>query len=311
MSRDTVLVTGAAGFIGSHLVDRLAERFQVVAVDNLQTGDARNLAPAREAVRFVKLDVNDRPGIKFLFSKNNFRFVFHYAATVGVEFTLAQPLKVLDDIDGARNLLELARLAGVERVFYASSSEVYGEPVDAVQHEDRTPLNSRLPYAVVKNLIEAYLRSYRSEYGLRYTIFLIFNTFGPRQSDAFVMTRFIRQVLAGEPLTVNGDGRQSRKLNYVGNKVAAVPAAIDTPASIDQVINIGAGYEISIQSLAERVITTVGSLSTIVHLPARTEGDMTRRQLDTGRLRQMLGDLPWVEFDDGLARTVDWFRQRG
>ncbi|MGE0744771.1 MAG: NAD-dependent epimerase/dehydratase family protein [Rhodospirillales bacterium] len=310
MSRDTVLVTGGAGFIGSHLADMLAERFDVVVADNLQTGDRRNLA-AGPGRRFVELDVNERPAIEFLFAKHDFRFVFHYAATVGVEYTLSHPLKVLGDIDGARNILELSRLASVERVFFASSSEVYGEPVDAVQHEDRTPLNSRLPYAVVKNLIEAYLRSYQSAYGLDYTIFRIFNTFGPRQSDAFVMTRFIRQALAGQPVTVIGDGAQSRTFNYVGNKVAAVRAAIDSPAAANQVINLGAGDEMSIRALAEKVVAAAGSASPIVHLPARAEGDMRRRQPDVGRLRQMLGTDGWTGFDDGLARTVAWFRDRG
>ena len=156
-----ILVTGGAGFIGSSLSEYLLNNTdsEVVVVDNYLTGKQQNL-PVSDKFRFIKADVNDLNDIASIFQTFGFDYVFHYAAVVGVKRTLDNPVLVLHDLQGIRNVLSLCKNTGVKRVFYASSSEVYGEPVHLPQHEHTTPLNSRLPYAVVKNAGESFCRSY-------------------------------------------------------------------------------------------------------------------------------------------------------
>ena len=205
-----ILITGGAGFIGSSLAEYLLNKTesQVVVVDNYLTGRQQNL-PTSDRFRFIKADANDFNDIASIFQTFGFDYVFHYAAVVGVKRTLENPVLVLDDLQGIRNVLKLCKNTGVKRVFYASSSEVYGEPVHLPQHEHNTPLNSRLPYAVVKNAGESFCRSYFQEFGLEYTIFRFFNTYGPKQSPDFVVSRFINAALEHKPITIYGDGQQT------------------------------------------------------------------------------------------------------
>ena len=213
-----ILVTGGAGFIGSRLVDRLLknENYYVVVADNLSTGNRRKL-PANSTPRFkfIHCDVNDYQSIALVMQSYHFDYVFHYAAMVGVQRTQQHPLQVLEDITGISNVCKLCRVTGVKRLFFSSSSEVYGEPFEIPQRVDTTPLNSRVPYAVVKNVGEAYLRSYYQQYGLEYSIFRFFNTYGPRQSHDFVMSRFIISALRNEDITIYGDGTQTRTFCYI------------------------------------------------------------------------------------------------
>jgi nucleoside-diphosphate-sugar epimerase len=207
------LVTGAAGFIGSNLADKLSESSdnQVVSIDNFLTGHKTHISH-RPNLKFIKADVNNFNDISSIFFSGGFDYVYHYAAVVGVQRTLANPVLVLRDIDGIKNVLELSKNTGVKRVFYASSSEVYGEPVELPQHEETTPLNSRLPYAVVKNIGESFLKSYKFEYGLDYTIFRFFNTYGPRQSTDFVMTKFLDAAKTGKIIKVTGSKSKIKHL---------------------------------------------------------------------------------------------------
>ncbi|MFM7902004.1 MAG: NAD-dependent epimerase/dehydratase family protein, partial [Bacteroidota bacterium] len=154
-----------------------------------------------------------------------FEYVFHYAALVGVKRTLENPVMVLNDITGIKNVLNLSKNTGVKRVFFSSSSEVYGEPVEFPQNEHTTPLNSRLPYAIVKNVGEAYLRSFKQEYDLAFTIFRFFNTYGPQQSNDFVMSKFITAALSNTDITIYGDGSQTRTFCYIDDNVDACLSA--------------------------------------------------------------------------------------
>ena len=174
----TFLVTGGAGNIASALVNALARDRDslIVVADNLLTGSLYKVPLAKENVKFIKCDVNNYNDIAPLFFTFQFDFVFHYAAVVGVQRTLSNPLWVLRDITGIENVLNLSKNTGVKRIYYSSSSEVYGEPAEFPQNERTTPLNSRLPYAVVKNVGETYLRTYHREFGLKYVIFRFFNT---------------------------------------------------------------------------------------------------------------------------------------
>lgn len=287
-----ILVTGGAGFIASDLALKLASdpSNDVTVVDNLLTGDRAKLPAVLPAnLHFIKCDVNRFEDISAVFFANRFEHVFHYAAVVGVKRTTDNPVMVLRDIDGLRNILDLSKNTGVERVIYSSSSEVYGEPVEIPQNERTTPLNSKLPYAIVKNIGEAFLRSYHKEYGLDYTVFRFFNTYGPKQSKDFVVSKFIRMALANEDITLYGDGLQTRTFCYIDDNIDACIAAYRGREVLNDVVNIGSDAEITIKDLARLIIELTGSSSRIVHLPPLEEGDMTRRMPDITRMRKLLG----------------------
>ena len=306
----SILVTGGAGFIASDLALKLAEdpKNQVVVVDNLLTGDVgKVVAPRRTNLHFIKCDVNRFEDISSVFYAHRPDYVFHYAAVVGVKRTTENPVMVLRDIDGIRNVLDLAKNTGVQRVLFSSSSEVYGEPVEIPQNELTTPLNSKLPYAIVKNIGEAFLRSYQKEYGLEYTIFRFFNTYGPKQSRDFVVAKFLRAALANEDITIYGDGSQTRTFCYIDDNIDACLAAFHGGHVINDVVNIGSDKEITIKELAELVIELTGSSSRIVHLPPLEEGDMTRRMPDVTRMDQLLG-RPALPLREGLMRIIKGMR---
>ena len=300
-----ILVTGGAGFIASEMALRLlGEGHEVVAVDNLVTGNAAKLElGSHPDLRFIKCDVNRFEDISGVFYAHRFEYVFHYAALVGVKRTIDNPVMVLRDIDGIRNVLDLSKNTGVKRVYFSSSSEVYGEPVEIPQNERTTPLNSKLPYAIVKNIGEAFLRSYTKEYGLEHTVFRFFNTYGPKQSRDFVVSKFIRAAQAGEDITIYGDGRQTRTFCYIDDNVEACLNAFRRNEVVNDVVNIGSDLEISVLDLATLIIELTGSRSRLVHLPPLEEGDMTRRMPDNARMRELLGrDL--LPLREGLLKVL-------
>jgi UDP-glucuronate decarboxylase len=240
---------------------------------------------------------------------NRFDYVFHYAALVGVKRTLDNPIMVLDDIDGIKNILTLSKNTGVKRVFFSSSSEVYGEPVEFPQNEHTTPLNSRLPYAIVKNVAEAFFKSYQKEYGLEFTIFRFFNTYGPGQSDDFVVPRFIHMALNNQDITIYGDGSQTRTFCYIDDNIEATKKIFEENLHINDIVNIGSGIEVSVLDLAKKVISITGSSSKIIHLPALEEGDMTRRQPDNSKMLNVLG-RSLKPVDEGISILADLFRNK-
>lgn len=311
MGKARVLITGGAGNIGGSLSRHLAGRgnYEVLVVDNLQTGSIEKLPSEAPGFGFVRADVNRYTDIAPVFAAFEPDYVFHYAATVGVARTLRNPMKVLEDIDGLRNVLTLSKGTRVKRVFYASSSEVYGEPVELPQREETTPLNSRLPYAVVKNLGEIYFRTYQREYGLPFTIFRFFNTYGPLQSEDFVISKFVAGALRGEDLTLYGDGRQTRTFCYVDDSVEFQLLCLERNLFVNDTVNVGSDVEIEIRALAELVRELVNPDCQVVSLPALAEGDMTRRRPDNSRMIEALGrDL--VPLDEGIRRTAEFQRSR-
>ncbi|MCX7743707.1 MAG: NAD-dependent epimerase/dehydratase family protein [Flavobacteriales bacterium] len=302
-----ILVTGGAGFIGSAMAEKLAlnSDHEVVIVDNFRTGDPTKLPDRKKYnnIHFIKCDVNNFHDISGVFYAFHFDYVFHYAALVGVQRTLKNPVSVLDDIKGIENILRLSKNTGVKRVYYSSSSEVYGEPVEFPQNERTTPLNSRLPYAVVKNVGEAFLRSYQQEYGLEYTIFRFFNTYGPKQSKDFVVSRFIRMALANEDITVYGDGLQTRTFCYIDDNVDACYQAFMDNRFVNDIVNVGGNEEISVIQLAKTIIQITGSSSSIVHLPPLAEGDMTRRLPDISKMNDLL-KRPRITLEEGIKKII-------
>lgn len=304
--QNKILVTGGAGNIASALVDKLLTNHDnyVVIVDNLSTGYLSKL-PSKEIRNweFIKADVNKLEDIEPVMKKYQFGYVFHFAAVVGVQRTQENPISVLNDIDGFKNILGLSKDSTVKHVYFASSSEVYGEPVELPQNEHRTPLNSRVPYAVVKNVGECFFRSYWQEYGLPYTIFRFFNTYGPNQSTDFVVARFLEAALKNKDITIYGDGAQTRTFTYVDDTVEVCYKIFEEKLLLNDVINIGNNELMSIKDLASLIINITGSSSKIIHLPPLKEGDMTRRQPDNRKMREILSkDL--ITIEEGVRRMM-------
>ncbi len=301
-----ILVTGGAGNVGGALVEKLIKdptNF-VVIVDNLSTGFLSKLpSNAFTNWKFIKADVNNYHEISSIMLSYSFGYVYHFAAVVGVLRTQENPVSVLDDISGIKHILNLSKNTSVKQVFFSSSSEVYGEPVELPQHEHRTPLNSRVPYAVVKNVGECFFRSYQQEFGLSYTIFRFFNTYGPNQSTDFVVSRFIALALKNEDITIYGDGSQTRTFTYVDDTVDTCIKIMKDNLLENDVINIGSDKLMTVLELAQLVIKLTNSKSNIVHLPPLKEGDMTRRQPDNSKMKEILNrDL--ISIEDGIKRMI-------
>ena len=302
-----ILITGGAGNVGGALARKLVENknYNVVIADNLLTGSKSKL-PSKDYSnwKFVHCDVNSYKEISELMLVNQFDYVFHYAAVVGVKRTQEQPIAVLNDIEGIRNILQLSKNSSVKRVFYSSSSEVYGEPVELPQHEQTTPLNSRVPYAVVKNVGESFFRSYQKVYGLPYTIFRFFNTYGPNQSKDFVISKFLTAALQGDDITIYGDGSQTRTFCYVDDNINACLKIFEDNHIINDVINIGGAQEYKIIDVAKTIISLTGSSSKIIHLPPLPEGDMTRRMPDNSKMLNIL-NKQLISLEDGVKMMMD------
>ncbi len=302
-----ILVTGGAGNIGSALVEKLfhnKENF-VVVVDNLSTGSIDKLPEQHShAYTFIKGDVNNYRDISEIMLTYKFDYVFHLAAVVGVQRTQENPISVLNDIDGIKNILNLSKNTSVKRVFFSSSSEVYGEPVSLPQHEHTTPLNSRVPYAVVKNVGESFCKSYQQEYNLDYTIFRFFNTYGPSQSTDFVLPRFISAALKNQDISIYGDGLQTRTFTYIDDNIDTCLACLYKNEIVNDVINIGNDKIITVIDLAKSIINITKSNSKIVHLPPLKDGDMTRRQPDNKKMLQLL-NRNLISLEEGIKLMLN------
>ncbi len=301
-----ILITGGAGFIGSSMAERLSRDPDnyIVIVDNLLTGSITKVPKSvHQNVKFIKGNANDLMDIASVFHAYRFDYVFHYAAVVGVKRTLANPVLVLNDIAGISQILNLSKNTGVKRVFFTSSSEVYGEPVEYPQNEYTTPLNSRLPYAIVKNVGEAYLRSFKREYDLDFTIFRLFNTYGPKQSTDFVISKFLAAALKDKDITIYGDGKQTRTFCHIEDHLDATTNALYNNLLINDVANIGTDHEITMLDLANTIIKITNSGSKIIHLPSLKEGDMTRRKPDVTKMRQLL-KREFTSLDEGLRDII-------
>jgi UDP-glucuronate decarboxylase len=298
MSQKTkILITGVAGNIGSALACTLLkdEKYLITGVDNFLTGNKDNL-PINKNFKFVNTDVNIHNDISPIILHGNFDYIFHFAAVVGVLRTLDNPLLVFSDIDGIKNILQLSKSTSVKRVFFSSSSEVYGEPVSIPQNEATTPLNSKLPYAIVKNIGEAYFRSYFQIYNLEYTIFRFFNTYGPNQSTDFVIPKLLELALDNLDIKIYGNGSQTRTFCYIQDNIDTIVNCLEKNLFVNDVLNIGSDTEITILELAKLIIKKTNSKSQIIFIPALKEGDMTRRQPDIDKMKSViLRDLVTLE----------------
>lgn len=297
-----ILITGGAGNVGGALARKLVEnqKYFVVIADDLSTGSKDKLPSSKYTNwTFVYCDVNKYEEISQIMLVHQFDYVFHYAAVVGVKRTQENPIMVLNDIQGIKNILQLSKNTSAKRVFFSSSSEVYGEPVELPQNEETTPLNSRVPYAVVKNVGESYFRSYFKSFGLPFTIFRFFNTYGPNQSEDFVVAKFLKAALNNQDITIYGDGTQTRTFCYVDDNVNTCVKIFENNLMLNDVVNIGGAVEYEIKELAQLIIKKTNSKSKLIHLPALEEGDMTRRMPDNSKMKQIL-DGKLIPIDKGI-----------
>jgi UDP-glucose 4-epimerase len=318
-----VLITGGAGFVGSHLSEAFLERGdEVFVLDNLSTGSIDNIVHLKAHPRFhYTIDsVTNEPVLAELIDRCD--VVVHLAAAVGVKLIVEQPVHTIEtNVHGTEVVLKHANKKK-KLVLIASTSEVYGKSADVPFHEDAdlvmgATVKHRWAYACSKLIDEFLALAYWKERKLPVIIVRLFNTVGPRQTGQYgmVIPNFVRQALAGQPITVFGDGTQSRSFTYVGDVVSAMVALIGEPRAVGQVFNIGNGREISINDLAERIKTLTGSASEIVRIPydqAYEAGfeDMPRRVPDIGRARALVGYTPTVELDEILNRVIEYFRQQ-
>jgi len=293
--------------VGSALVEKLISDPNnfVVIVDNLSTGFLSKLpSESHTNWKFIKADVNNNTDISAVMLSYNFDYVFHFAAVVGVIRTQENPIDVLNDIEGIKNVLNLSKNTTVRHVYFSSSSEVYGEPVELPQNEYRTPLNSRVPYAVVKNVGECFFKSYWQTFHLPYTIFRFFNTYGPNQSTDFVVARFLAAALKNKDITIYGDGSQTRTFTYVDDTVNVCSTIFEKKLLVNDVINIGNDQLMTIKDLAELTIALSNSSSKIKYLPPLKEGDMTRRQPDNTKMREIL-KRPLIGVEEGIKLMMN------
>jgi dTDP-glucose 4,6-dehydratase len=304
------LVTGAAGFIGSHLSEYLLDRgLSVIGMDNLATGDVANIEPlAQRDFAFVKHDVTN-----YIVVEGPLDYVFHFASPASPIDYLRLPIQTLKVGGlGTHNCLGLAKAKGA-RFLLASTSEVYGDPLVHPQHEDYwgnvNPVGPRGVYDEAKRFAEAITMAYHRYHRIETRIVRIFNTYGPRMrvEDGRAVPAFFAQALRGEDVTVFGDGSQTRSLCYVSDLVDGIYRLM--MSDVSDPVNVGNPRELTIRELAERIVALTGSRSRIVERPLPAD-DPKVRQPDVTRARTLLGWEPKVSLEEGLPRTLHYFRRR-
>ena len=309
------VITGGAGFIGSHLTEHLLARGEeVTIIDDLSTGSLDNLSTVGSNANLVSGSILDKDLVQQTIDGAD--RVFHLAAAVGVKRIVERPLESLrTNIHGTENVLEAARQANVV-VLLASTSEIYGKNTSDRLSEDSdrilgSPLKSRWTYAAAKGLDESFAHAYWQDFALRVAIVRLFNTVGPRQTGRYgmVLPNLVGQALRDEPLTVYGDGQQTRCFSYVGDVIPAMVRLSETTDAYGQAFNLGGLREVSILQLAEHVIHLLGSSSTIRFIPyqqAYAEGfeDMRRRVPDNTRAARLVGFNPTTTLDQMILQVA-------
>jgi len=306
----TYLVTGGGGFIGSNIVDALVRRGETVRVlDDFSTGKRENLADAGGKITLIVGSVADEAVVRE--AVRGVDYVFHEGALASVPRSVADPLSTnLVNVEGTLRLLLAARDAGVKRLVFAASSSAYGDQPTLPKDESMVP-SPLSPYAVSKLAGEYYCQAATACYGLETVCLRYFNIYGPRQDPesvyAAVIPKFIAAMLAGERPTIFGDGEQSRDFTFVEDCVAANLLASTAPGAAGQVVNIACGGRCSLNELVTLLNRVLGTKIQPVYQPARA-GDVKHSQADISAARRVLGYEPRVSFEDGLAKTVEWFK---
>jgi UDP-glucose 4-epimerase len=305
------LVTGGAGFIGSHIASALVERGDPVRIfDNLSTGHRQNVDRLADHVEFIQGDLVNRLDVER--AVDGVDVVFHEAALASVPRSVETPLATnAACVTGTVNLLDVARRSGVRRVIYGGSSSAYGDQPTPGKHERLLPAPLS-PYAAAKLAGEYYCQAFTATYGLETVTLRYFNVFGPRQDPkseyAAVIPKFITQMLAGRRPTIFGDGKQSRDFTYIDNVVYGNLLAADAPAAIGRTINVACGESYDLLELVAGINRALGTDLEPIFEPPRA-GDVRDSLADISLAHELLGYEPTVDFDEGLRRTIDYYRQ--
>jgi len=313
MKKRKFLVTGGAGFIGSHIVGRLVGKGEdVVVLDNLSNGKMENIKPFQKKITFIKGDIRkDRDLDKAL---KGVDFCLHQAALRSVPKSMEQPLEYDGvNVKGTLKLLLKAKEHKIKRVVFASSSSVYGEKTKFPQRESDST-NPISPYAATKLMGEYYCRLFSNSFGLETVCLRYFNVFGPRQSlenqYAVVIPKFITCILNNEKPPIHGDGKQERDFSFVANVVNANIRAATAKGVSGAIINVAGGKPYSVLCLVDKINKILDKNIKPTFGPART-GDVRKTFADATKLKTKLGLKTLIQFDEGLKRTVDWFREQG
>ncbi|MBI4812382.1 NAD-dependent epimerase/dehydratase family protein [Candidatus Falkowbacteria bacterium] len=314
----TILVTGGAGFIGSHLCDRLLELGgKVICFDNFFTGKKENIAHNLGNANFIftEGDANKYENLSAVFHGNKINYVFHYAAVLGVKRVEENPLIVLPDIIGIENILKLSRECGVKKVIFSSSSEAYGNSDVLPLHEDRereindSQGNNVHLYALVKLIGEKMINIYTDKYGLPTCSLRFFNVFGPRQESSaygFVIGVFIKQIINNEVPTIFGDGYQTRDFIFIKDNVELAIITLLNPATNGEIINIGLGRQTTILELAEKLIRISGKALKPKFLPPR-KYEIRYRSPDVSKMHRLLGKIE-DKLEENLKATYEYYK---
>jgi UDP-glucose 4-epimerase len=304
------VVTGGGGFIGSHIVEELLRRKQTVRIiDNFSTGRRENIKAFEGDIELVEQDIASTPDLARHLRGAD--YVIHQAAIPSVPKSIIQPVPSHHaNVTGTFNLLLAARDAGVTRVVYASSSSLYGDSITLPKHEGMMP-NPLSPYGAQKLFGEMYCQVFTRTYGLETASLRYFNVFGPRQDPSSqysgVLSLFITAVLRGEQPTIYGDGLQSRDFTYVKNVVDANLLACTAPGIAGEAFNVACGDRITVNSTLQLINKIAGSDINPIYADARP-GDIKHSQADIRKAQSKLGYNPEVNFEEGLRRTIDWYR---
>jgi UDP-glucose 4-epimerase len=308
----TAVVTGGAGFIGSHIAEYMVrKKVDVIIVDNLTRGNVKNISPLLDkGARFVNADVTDFGLIKRYFEGVD--LVFHLAATVGVKFASRRPLEVMNNnIDSLRSVLKASVNGKVKKFIFTSSSEVYGD-IEVVPMKEDLPLSPVSPYGISKIVGEAYCRAFCQKHGLNTSIVRYFNVYGPRQScddKSWVVPTFVTNAIEGKPLLVHGSGNQTRDFTFISDAVEGTMRIANRDEGLGDSYNIGTGKETSIRDLAKLVLTLSGHESTIAYTRPRAF-HIKRRCADISKAKEKLGYKPRVSLKNGLKITWDYFTRQ-
>jgi nucleoside-diphosphate-sugar epimerase len=305
------LVTGGAGFIGSHIAEALVKRGDCVRVlDSLITGHRENLAHIKDRIEFIEGDIRDINATRR--AVEGARVIFHEAAIPSVPRSVAEPDLNHDvNVNGTFNVLMAAREAGVRRVVYAASSSAYGDTEALPKHEEMAP-SPLSPYAAAKLFGEYYCQVFTQVYGLETVSLRYFNVFGPRQDPSSpysgVISKFVTALLNGEAPVIYGDGGQSRDFTYVANVVDANLRAAESAQANGQIMNLGVGERVTLNQLLAELQKIIGSNLTPRHEEFRT-GDIRHSLADISRAESLIGYRPLVGLAEGLEHTVAWYRE--
>ena len=305
------LVTGGAGFIGSHIVERLVkDGHSVRVIDNFSSGKRANLAPFGDKVELLEGDIRDRNDCRR--ACEGIEIIFHQAAVPSVPKSVDDPVTSHEaNIDGTFNLLLAARDAGCRRVIYAASSSAYGDAVELPKRETARP-EPLSPYAVNKLVGEYYCKIFSCCYGLQTIALRYFNVFGPRQDPksqyAAAIPAFVTAILRDEPPTIYGDGEQTRDFTYIDNVVHANLLAANAPKVNGEVVNIACGERVSVNQIIRQINELLGRNVKPKYVPERP-GDVKHSLADITAARELIGYQPLVSFEDGLRRAIEWYRK--